>query len=192
MTITSVGGGGSGGTLIVKTGGTNWVFDKLRLNGDSVKNPDTYSFVGINETGGSGSTYRDIIGNRLHNGILITSGATSTRILGNNRWSTVTIPISNADATSYPAISVCGTNPTLTAGSTNYKGTVTVGSGGPTTACTVTFGTAFTNTPSCEITSSFLDGGHYFSAKTNAVFTVTFANNATSSSFDYSCIGLNE
>src|SRR5207302_9064476 len=41
-----------------------------------------------------------------------------------------------------PAISSCGTSPTLTSGSSDNTGSVTIGSG-VTTSCTITFGVAF-------------------------------------------------
>jgi hypothetical protein len=89
-----------------------------------------------------------------------------------------------------PAVTSCGTGPTVQQGSSNVAGYVAVGSGSP-TACTVAFATAFTNTPACSfeaigatVVSTSL------SALSNSGFTVNLG--ATDTGFTYHCIGLNE
>jgi hypothetical protein len=87
-----------------------------------------------------------------------------------------------------PALTSCGTAPSLQRGSGNMTGFITTGSGSP-TACTATFATAFTNIPVCQITpSSAVASG--ITARSNAAFTATFASTVTG--FHYNCIGLNE
>lgn len=139
---------------------------------------------------GSGNTIEGNLISNIPIGISVTSTFTGTTII-NNHWVNVATPIVNLDATTYPAVSSCGTSPVLASGSTNYAGTIAVGSG-TTTACTIAFGTAFINAPACQITPSFNDGGHYFSAKSSSGFTVDFVNDAAGQSFDYQCAGINE
>ncbi|MGO9020470.1 MAG: hypothetical protein ACLQVJ_19195 [Syntrophobacteraceae bacterium] len=89
-----------------------------------------------------------------------------------------------------PALTSCGTGPTVQQGSGNVAGYVALGSGSP-TACTVTFAGGFTNTPACTITpvgSTAVSDA--LSALSNAAFTVKLS--ATDTGFTYHCIGLNE
>jgi len=89
-----------------------------------------------------------------------------------------------------PAITSCGTGPTVQQGSGNVAGYVAVGSGSP-TACTVTFSTAFTNTPACFVDAIGATAvSSSLSALSNAAFTVKLS--ATDTGFTYYCIGLNE
>lgn len=89
-----------------------------------------------------------------------------------------------------PALTSCGTGPTLTRGSSSIAGTVVMGSGSP-TACTLTYATAFTGTPACSITPTY-NATAYLSAQSNSAFTATFSAGNATSGFNYSCVGLNE
>lgn len=51
---------------------------------------------------------------------------------------------------SLPALTGCGTTPTLAAGSTDTAGTITLGT--TATGCVITFGTAFVAAPACLVT----------------------------------------
>lgn len=55
-----------------------------------------------------------------------------------------------------PTLSSCGTSPTITGNDERF--TITMGTGGA-TSCTVTFASAFTNTPVCSVTSGTSGGG---------------------------------
>lgn len=85
-----------------------------------------------------------------------------------------------------PALTSCGTAPSVQQGSGRAAGNITTGSSSP-TACTVTFATAFNNAPACVVTPA--------TAVTSAIsasasaFTVTFS--ATTTGFSYRCTGLN-
>lgn len=94
------------------------------------------------------------------------------------------------NATASPGLSTCGTSPSIATGSNDHAGIVTMGSGSP-TACTVTFATAYTNTPSVTITPTY-NATAYISAISNTAFTITFSAGAATSGFNYHCIGINE
>lgn len=52
---------------------------------------------------------------------------------------------------SAPTAGTCGTSPSITSKSTDFSGSITVGTGASTTSCVVTFGTAFLNAPNCIV-----------------------------------------
>jgi hypothetical protein len=93
-----------------------------------------------------------------------------------------------------PAVSSCGTSPSIIGSDT--AGTVTIGTGGTATACTITFATGFTtNAPACVITSQMSTAiGLYISASSTSAFTVTNANPPSafpaSGKFNYFCVGV--
>lgn len=89
-----------------------------------------------------------------------------------------------------PTPSSCGTSPSLSAGSTNFAGTVTIGTSA--TSCTLTFaGGGFGGEPTCVLTGNDSTSGLlYFSAKTASA--MTFTKSATGFSGDkinYICVG---
>lgn len=92
------------------------------------------------------------------------------------------------DQATSPALSLCGTNPAIATGSSDFAGVVTLGTGSP-TACTVTFQSAFANTPACSVTS-LGNATTYISAQSASAFTVT--GSATFTGFNYVCVGVNE
>ena len=87
-----------------------------------------------------------------------------------------------------PAASTCGTSPAVAAGSTDYAGTVTLGTGTP-TGCTLTFSVAYAVAPSCVVTSRTAP------ATTTPAYTVTTATivitqaAVNSTIWDWVCIG---
>ncbi len=88
-----------------------------------------------------------------------------------------------------PAITTCGTGPTVQQGSGNIVGYVAVGSGSP-TACTVAL-TGYTNAPAVfawAVGSTAVSSSA--SALSNSSFTVKLS--ATDTGFTYLVIGLNE
>lgn len=100
------------------------------------------------------------------------------------------VNVDDAVTASFPVISTCGGTPVLVAGSNDHAGKVTIGTGA-TTACTVTFGTAYANTPSCIV----MPGSAvtlYLSAESSSAFTVTSSGDMTGTTINYHCIGVNE
>jgi trimeric autotransporter adhesin len=93
----------------------------------------------------------------------------------------------NNNSTAAPAVSACGTSPSIDAHANNRSGTVTVGSG-TVTSCTVTLaGSGYTTWNHCRVTPHQSDAGFAYSY-TTTVITVT-ATSLTSEVFDYDCDG---
>lgn len=76
--------------------------------------------------------------------------------------------------TSYtaPTLSSCGTSPSLGTGSGDTAGVITLGTGAV-NACTLTFGTAFTNAPSCKVASNSSAGQPWLSSISTTAVTFT-------------------
>lgn len=93
-----------------------------------------------------------------------------------------------------PTLSSCGTNPSVIGSDT--AGTVTIGTGGTASACTITFANAFsTNAPACVITSQMNAAiSLYVSASSTSAITITNAEPPAafpaSGKFSYHCIGV--
>lgn len=87
-----------------------------------------------------------------------------------------------------PQVSSCGTGPSIVGH--DGAGKVTIGTGGAASSCTVTFGTAFTNAPSCSVqgTSSTFPSPSLTTTTTNFVITKTTPFGA-SEIYSYICIG---
>lgn len=86
-------------------------------------------------------------------------------------------------------VSACGTSPSIVGA--NGNGRVTTGSNASST-CTVTFGTAFTNKPTCNVTSETTSSINYRgvpSATTYVIFTAS-SSAFKSNVLDYRCRGL--
>ncbi len=109
-----------------------------------------------------------------------TTGSTNQEVFKIDQWGHHVI---NAGAA--PAVSSCGTNPTISGD--DVHGTVTVGSG-VVTACTVTFNNAYTATPKWIgiETNSVLSSG--VTSKSTTAFTVGFSATLGSGTFDYHVI----
>lgn len=87
-----------------------------------------------------------------------------------------------------PTVSACGTSPALGTNSTDTAGTVTTGTATP-TSCTITFGHAHTNVPSCIVEdSTALANLTSFTVSASAIVVTTTA--ASSQNLVYHCIGL--
>lgn len=88
-----------------------------------------------------------------------------------------------------PALSSCGTSPSIDSASSNNAGRFTTGAGA--TACTVTFATAYSYNSYCTITSKAAPAGvseiPYISAQSGSAFTVSGL--VASRSYTYTCFG---
>lgn len=87
---------------------------------------------------------------------------------------------------SNPTVSSCGTSPSIDSNSSNYAGTVTVGSVSA-TSCTITFASAFTTYNHCVITSQQSVAAFAYSYTLSDI-TVT-ATSMVSDKIDYHCEG---
>ena len=111
----------------------------------------------------------------------MTAGAETGRLDAHGHWML-------GKASPAPAASSCGT-PTITPGSTDNVGEVTVT--GAITACTITFGTSFTNRPFCVI-SLRQNVIAYMMINTLSKTTMTMISSTTSSAgaaIDWICLG---
>lgn len=86
-----------------------------------------------------------------------------------------------------PALSSCGTSPTLLSGSNDVAGEITTGTGTPTT-CTLTFALAYAATPSCAVSPQALFATFSYTVSTSAISITTTA--ASSRKINYVCNGL--
>jgi hypothetical protein len=81
----------------------------------------------------------------------------------------------NYSTVSVPAASSCGGSPTVDAGSSNHAGKITFGSA--TTACTLTFASAFANNAFCTVTPGAQPAAvaniPYISAQSKTAFTIS-------------------
>ena len=104
--------------------------------------------------------------------------------------------IVNTNSGAVPVLSSCGTTPAVATGSSNFSGKISFGtSAGTPSACTLTWGVAYTNTPECTVTVvGAVDAYLRITAESNTAMTVTAsgASDLSSTSFNYNCVGLNE
>lgn len=106
-------------------------------------------------------------------------------VASNNGTTVNAHPIFTSSSAFSPAVSSCGTSPSLSTGASDNKGTITLGSG-TVTACTLTFGTAFTVAPSCNIESNSNAGQPWISSVSGSA--VTFSLPYTgATTLSYSC-----
>lgn len=97
----------------------------------------------------------------------------------------------NTSQTTAPALTSCGTSPSVSTICTDTDCTITTGSGSPTT-CTVTFAAAHKNAagtsaiPNCVVTSNSGSGVWYVSAASATA--VTFTGSATSTGLTFLCL----
>lgn len=111
-----------------------------------------------------------------------------TKDLGSSgsSWKDVYIDGQIINGGSAPAVSSCGTTPSITGGDT--AGKVTIGSGA-TTSCTVTFDTAYSNAPACTVTGE--DSAVTYAATTSTTaLTITSSGDMSADVVMYQCIGL--
>lgn len=86
-----------------------------------------------------------------------------------------------------PTVSSCGTGPSVVGH--DGVGTITVGTGGADTSCTLTFGTAWTNPPTCSV---WHEGAILYvrPVTTTTTLTITSATPMTAGgTIKYSCVG---
>lgn len=123
-----------------------------------------------------------------HNILIGTSNAVTTPASGSsNEINIEGLLFYNTASVAAPAVTACGTSPSIDAHANNRSGTVTVGTGTD-TSCTVTFaGSGYTTWNHCRVTPQAADAGFAYSY-TKTVITVT-ATSLTSELFDYDCDG---
>lgn len=85
-----------------------------------------------------------------------------------------------------PALSACGTSPAISG--TDTKGAVTVGTG-TTTACTITFATAYASAPVCVISDDQVNIRGDIGAVSATALTVNFQSAMDGHHFYYHCLG---
>jgi hypothetical protein len=93
----------------------------------------------------------------------------------------------NSTSVAAATVTSCGTAPSLT-GSDN-AGTITVGSGVSVTGCTLTFGTAYTNAPSCVISDNSVAINGDISSVNNSSVTFGFSASLGGGKVYYICMG---
>lgn len=135
----------------------------------------------------SGASETRVIGS---GGFHVTGGqlsADGNSVIGDANADTATLWGHLAFSGSAPAMSACGTTPTVN-GNDN-RGIITLGSG-TATSCTLTFSRAWAGTPGCVLTPEMsMTDPPYFSAKSSSAFTFTTAGaaNMASGKIDYVC-----
>jgi hypothetical protein len=93
----------------------------------------------------------------------------------------------NTNSTSAPAVSSCGSSPSIDAHANNKSGTVTAGTG-TVASCTITLaGSGYTTWNHCRVTSQSAESSFAYSYTLTAI-TVT-ATSLTSDKIDYDCDG---
>jgi len=85
-----------------------------------------------------------------------------------------------------PAVSSCGTNPSIT-GDDN-AGTITVGSGVSTTACTITFAHSWAATPTCQLATDSVTALADISSISGSALTVGLGASLSSGHIYYECL----
>lgn len=106
---------------------------------------------------------------------------------------TDTLKIDNAGQFNYhgtaPTVSACGTTPSVNSPSSDGSGSITVGTGGTATSCTLTFAKTWGNTPHCFANDeSAVISVSAAPTTTTVVFTAALAF-AASTVLDYYCVG---
>ena len=93
----------------------------------------------------------------------------------------------SVNALAAPSASVCGTSPSVAAGSGDSGGMFTTGTGSP-AACTITFHGTWPSNPECTIgvEAAAATATAYISAKSTTAFTVTFSAGGAYT-VDYHC-----
>jgi hypothetical protein len=97
----------------------------------------------------------------------------------------------NLVAAAPPTASTCGTSPVVAATSNNQGGYINFGTGGATTACTVTFANAYPNSALCTATWNSPPGAIilWMPNISNTGFTVNTSADASGKAFTYTCTG---
>lgn len=135
---------------------------------------DSAGVVGELATTGSGNV------------VLATSPTIATATLTTPTATGLTTLAKVATSGTAPALSSCGTSPTIVGSDT--AGTITMGTGGPTT-CTITFNAAYTAVPICILRWQTTIGTMTYTTSTSAI-SVT-QTSTSSNKIDYHCIAQN-
>lgn len=90
-------------------------------------------------------------------------------------------------STSIPGVTSCGTTPTVTAGSTDNLGEVTIGSAGPITSCQITFVTTRSKQPKCFLQDRSSFQSLEPTSLSTTGFTITALTDMTSDVIDWWC-----
>lgn len=114
----------------------------------------------------------------------VDSGTTVTRNMSLTRGDLV-VPRHYLTSDSTPVLSSCGTSPAITTGSSDVAGEITEGT--IATGCTITFQTAFKQTPFCTITEQSGLSASYTTS--NSAITITNIGALSSTKLNYMCIG---
>lgn len=91
----------------------------------------------------------------------------------------------NVNGGTPPALSACGTSPAIASGSNDHAGRFIIGATG--TGCTATFNVAYTNIPSCVVTSQTSNNITSYTSSASALTVV-----GGPGTYDYICTGLGE
>lgn len=151
------------------------------------------SSLGVTKTSGTAFRVNDGFGTNILN---VSTASTTAGYDLLQLWSaTSTGPLFAFDqyghmtaSSTAPVLSSCGTSPTLTTDSSDFQGTITVGSVAA-TGCTLTFGTPHTTNTHCVIsnqTVSVVNAMTYTESTTGFVVSQT---GLTSDKLDYICTG---
>jgi hypothetical protein len=118
------------------------------------------------------------------NSSLALSGGTASITLTGSSASIAAHLASTSTYLTSSALSGCGTSPSISSYATDTKGTITEGT--TSTGCTLTFGTAYSTTPDCTVTSP---GGSALTSYTASTTTLVLVNASSSNEkFAYNCV----
>ena len=152
--------------------------------GWSITSGSNNTFVGY-QAGYNGGTGATTTGSQ---NILIGQNTIAFTATANNNINIGGIFFGNNNSTAAPAVSSCGSSPSIDTNANNHTGQVTVGSGVIAT-CTVTFaGTGYAAWNHCLVTPETASLAAFSYSYTKTVLTVT-GTSLTSAKFDYTCEG---
>lgn len=92
--------------------------------------------------------------------------------------------VKSAPTTAAPALSTCGTGPTIQAGASDMTGRLVTGSGA--TTCTITFGATYTVAPACVVAAEVATQPTW----TVSATAITFATSIASTAYHYACFAI--
>lgn len=174
----------AGGTSVIEISNAKFISSDLILAPDGTPVAPSYTFGSDQMTGlekpGSGQ-----IG-VVSGGVAIATFSSTGLTVGGLVGVTGKIILSTDSAHLAPTITGCGTSPVIGFGTSDTAGTVTPGS--TAAGCTVTFGTAFANKPSCVVTEQTMSLVNVL-AYTESTTALVVSQTAFTSAFDWHCIG---
>lgn len=173
----------SAGTLAAARGGAGTISGALKGNGSGIVSQAACADLSNGGTACAAATG--------------TSGHTVPFLDDANTWSSAQTFQSYIVATHYlssgtaPSASSCGGSPSIDGLSTNGAGSVTFGTGGP-TSCTVAFSAAYPNNAYCSISpanAAAFATTAYLSAQSATGFIITTAAPASGAKYQFVCLG---